>query len=133
MNINHNSFEKFVSDQKSNSNLWFFLYMYMIYMYVCVYIYKYQSLWKICKELNEGVQFIDFSQYFPYSKGAMEGWLFIFTFNRLGLCCSHKRYFILKESFLRSFKAKPMSQMKVLSLMYICMISCICFFLSWTW
>ncbi|XP_022635687.1 protein ENHANCED DISEASE RESISTANCE 2-like [Vigna radiata var. radiata] len=42
----------------------------------------------------------------------MEGWLFIFTFNRLGLCCSHKRYFILKESFLRSFKAKPMSQMK---------------------
>ena len=44
----------------------------------------------------------------------MEGWLSIFTINRLGLRRSHKRYFILKNSFIRSFKDKPMSQMEVL-------------------
>ncbi|ESW23868.1 hypothetical protein PHAVU_004G082900 [Phaseolus vulgaris] len=42
----------------------------------------------------------------------MEGWLSIFTINRLGLRRSHKRYFILKNSFIRSFKDKPMSQME---------------------
>ncbi|XP_028206459.1 uncharacterized protein LOC114389965 [Glycine soja] len=49
----------------------------------------------------------------PHSEGVMEGWLYIFASNRIGLHCSRKRYFILKESFLRSFKDKPVSLMKV--------------------
>ncbi|KAH1151573.1 hypothetical protein GLYMA_16G155200v4 [Glycine max] len=48
----------------------------------------------------------------PHSEGVMEGWLYIFASNRIGLHCSRKRYFILKESFLRSFKDKPVSLMK---------------------
>ncbi|KAK7380615.1 hypothetical protein VNO78_33130 [Psophocarpus tetragonolobus] len=42
----------------------------------------------------------------------MEGWLYVLATNSLGLHCSCKRYFILKEWFLRSFKHKPLSQMK---------------------
>ncbi|KAK7392847.1 hypothetical protein VNO78_21297 [Psophocarpus tetragonolobus] len=42
----------------------------------------------------------------------MEGWLYVIATNRLGLHCSGKRYFILKECFLRSFKHKPLSQIK---------------------
>ncbi|KAK7277321.1 hypothetical protein RIF29_18472 [Crotalaria pallida] len=42
----------------------------------------------------------------------MEGWLYIFRSNRFGLHYSRKRYFILKENFLTSFKHKPHSHMK---------------------
>ncbi|KAK7315503.1 hypothetical protein VNO77_34053 [Canavalia gladiata] len=48
----------------------------------------------------------------PQSEGLMEGWLYIFSSNRLGLQYSRKRYFILKGSFLRSFKDQPVYQMK---------------------
>ncbi|PQQ08721.1 protein ENHANCED DISEASE RESISTANCE 2-like [Prunus yedoensis var. nudiflora] len=41
--------------------------------------------------------------------GTMEGWLYIIGSNRLGLQYSRKRYFILKDNCLRSFKAKPSS------------------------
>ncbi|XP_062092946.1 protein ENHANCED DISEASE RESISTANCE 2-like [Humulus lupulus] len=44
------------------------------------------------------------------SEGEMEGWLHIIRFNRFGLQYSRKRYFILKDHSLRSFKAIPMSQ-----------------------
>ncbi|KAK9913229.1 hypothetical protein M0R45_037052 [Rubus argutus] len=40
----------------------------------------------------------------------MEGWLYMIRFNRLGLQYSRKRYFILQENFLRSFKSKPTSE-----------------------
>ncbi|XP_008367239.2 protein ENHANCED DISEASE RESISTANCE 2-like isoform X2 [Malus domestica] len=41
--------------------------------------------------------------------GKMEGWLYIIGSNRFGLQYSRKRYFILKDNCLRSFKAKPSS------------------------
>ncbi|PON67970.1 Rho GTPase activating protein [Trema orientale] len=44
------------------------------------------------------------------SEGEMEGWLHLIRFNRFGLQYSRKRYFILKDHSLRSFKTIPMSQ-----------------------
>lgn len=41
--------------------------------------------------------------------GKMEGWLHLIRFNRFGLQYSRKRYFILKDHFLRSFKTIPIS------------------------
>ncbi|MED6120801.1 hypothetical protein PIB30_024368 [Stylosanthes scabra] len=41
-----------------------------------------------------------------------EGWLYLFTYNRLGYEVSRKRYFILKENQLSSFKNKPLSLTK---------------------
>ncbi|XP_050157500.1 protein ENHANCED DISEASE RESISTANCE 2-like isoform X2 [Malus sylvestris] len=45
----------------------------------------------------------------PQNDGKMEGWLYIIGSNRFGLQYSRKRYFILKDNCLRSFKAKPSS------------------------
>ncbi|EXB51751.1 hypothetical protein L484_002656 [Morus notabilis] len=42
--------------------------------------------------------------------GKMEGWLYLIRFNRFGLQYSRKRYFILKDHFLRSFKTIPISE-----------------------
>ncbi|KAK1419639.1 hypothetical protein QVD17_28867 [Tagetes erecta] len=39
----------------------------------------------------------------------MEGWLYLFRSNRFGLQYSRKRYFILQEGCLKSFKSKPTS------------------------
>ncbi|CAN6565811.1 unnamed protein product [Malus baccata var. baccata] len=41
--------------------------------------------------------------------GKMEGWLYIIGSNRFGLQYSRKRYFILEDNCLGSFKAKPSS------------------------
>ncbi|GFZ14760.1 pleckstrin homology (PH) and lipid-binding START domains-containing protein [Actinidia rufa] len=41
--------------------------------------------------------------------GKMEGWLYLIRSNRFGLQYSRKRYFILEDSCLRSFKSKPTS------------------------
>jgi hypothetical protein len=49
----------------------------------------------------------------PNSEGTMEGWLYLIRSNRFGQHYSRKRYFILKENVLRSFKNKPTSQMEV--------------------
>ncbi|XP_076961066.1 protein ENHANCED DISEASE RESISTANCE 2-like [Bidens hawaiensis] len=43
------------------------------------------------------------------SDGRMEGWLYLFRSNRFGLQYSRKRYFILEERCLKSFKSKPSS------------------------
>ncbi|KAD2392728.1 hypothetical protein E3N88_39705 [Mikania micrantha] len=43
------------------------------------------------------------------SDGRMEGWLYLIRSNRFGLQYSRKRYFILEESCLKSFKSKPTS------------------------
>ncbi|KAK2457681.1 hypothetical protein P8452_04438 [Trifolium repens] len=48
----------------------------------------------------------------PNSEGTMEGWLYLIRSNRFGQHYSRKRYFILKENVLRSFKNKPTSQME---------------------
>ncbi|XP_057427402.1 protein ENHANCED DISEASE RESISTANCE 2-like isoform X2 [Lotus japonicus] len=48
----------------------------------------------------------------PQSEGKMEGWLYLIRSNRFGQLSSRKRYFILKENILRSFKIKPASQME---------------------
>ncbi|CAK8573166.1 unnamed protein product [Lathyrus sativus] len=42
----------------------------------------------------------------------MEGWLYLFRSSRFGQDYSRKRYFILKDNVLRSFNAKPSSQME---------------------
>ncbi|KAK3005321.1 hypothetical protein RJ639_017006, partial [Escallonia herrerae] len=39
----------------------------------------------------------------------MEGWLYLIRFNRFGLQYSRKRYFILEENCLKSFKSVPRS------------------------
>ncbi|XP_061347077.1 protein ENHANCED DISEASE RESISTANCE 2 [Gastrolobium bilobum] len=48
----------------------------------------------------------------PQSEGKMEGWLYLIRSNRFGQHYLRKRYFILKENFLRSFKMQPTSQME---------------------
>ncbi|PSS33394.1 Protein ENHANCED DISEASE RESISTANCE 2-like [Actinidia chinensis var. chinensis] len=41
--------------------------------------------------------------------GKMEGWLYLIRSNRFGLQYSRKRYFILEDNYLRSFKSKTSS------------------------
>lgn len=41
--------------------------------------------------------------------GKMEGWLYLIRFNRFGLQYSRKRYYILKDNCLKSFKSIPVS------------------------
>lgn len=41
--------------------------------------------------------------------GKMEGWLHLIRFDRFGLECSRKRYFILEQNCLKSFKSIPTS------------------------
>ncbi|KAL6980347.1 hypothetical protein U1Q18_021989 [Sarracenia purpurea var. burkii] len=45
----------------------------------------------------------------PQADGRMEGWLSLIRFNRFGLQYSRKRYFILEDNCLKSFKSKPNS------------------------
>ncbi|CAL5322331.1 unnamed protein product [Camellia sinensis] len=45
----------------------------------------------------------------PQSEGKMEGWLYLIRFNRFGLQYSRKRYFILEDNCLKSFKSIPNS------------------------
>ncbi|KAJ6772982.1 ENHANCED DISEASE RESISTANCE-RELATED [Salix koriyanagi] len=42
--------------------------------------------------------------------GKMEGWLYIIRSNRFGLKFLRKRYFILRENYLKCFKTRPISQ-----------------------
>ncbi|KAK2643373.1 hypothetical protein Ddye_025136 [Dipteronia dyeriana] len=42
--------------------------------------------------------------------GGMEGWLYLIRSNRFGLQYSRKRYFVLEDHFLRSFKSVPDSK-----------------------
>ncbi|CAI9091109.1 OLC1v1026045C1 [Oldenlandia corymbosa var. corymbosa] len=46
----------------------------------------------------------------PQSEGKMEGWLYLIRFNRFGLQSSRKRYFILEDYCLKSFKSVPTSE-----------------------
>ncbi|KAF6166244.1 hypothetical protein GIB67_031028 [Kingdonia uniflora] len=46
----------------------------------------------------------------PQIDERMEGWLYLIRSNRIGLQYSQKRYFILEDHCLKSFKAKPMSK-----------------------
>ncbi|KAK4760588.1 hypothetical protein SAY87_005481 [Trapa incisa] len=41
---------------------------------------------------------------------AMEGWLYLIRSNRLGLQYSRKRYFVLEDRLLKSFKSVPLSK-----------------------
>lgn len=45
--------------------------------------------------------------------GKMEGWLHLIRFNRFGLQYSRKRYFILEDNCLKSFKSIPTSVAEV--------------------
>ncbi|KAM7499126.1 hypothetical protein LguiA_023540 [Lonicera macranthoides] len=45
----------------------------------------------------------------PQNDEKMEGWLYLIRFNRFGLEYSRKRYFILEENCLKSFKSIPTS------------------------
>ncbi|KAI3816141.1 hypothetical protein L1987_15831 [Smallanthus sonchifolius] len=47
------------------------------------------------------------------SDGRVEGWLYLIRSNRFGLQYSRKRYFILQQSCLKSFKSKPISDSQV--------------------
>ncbi|KAF8397698.1 hypothetical protein HHK36_016620 [Tetracentron sinense] len=42
--------------------------------------------------------------------GRMEGWLYLIRFNRIGLQYSRKRYFVLEDHCLKSFKSIPVSK-----------------------
>ncbi|KAK9185927.1 hypothetical protein WN943_026286 [Citrus x changshan-huyou] len=44
------------------------------------------------------------------SQGRMEGWLHLIRSNRIGLQYSRKRYFLLEDHFLKSFKSVPHSK-----------------------
>ncbi|PWA87231.1 pleckstrin (PH) and lipid-binding START domains-containing protein [Artemisia annua] len=44
------------------------------------------------------------------SDGRMEGWLYLIRSNRFGLQYSRKRFFVLEENVLKSFKSKPISE-----------------------
>ncbi|KAL0402269.1 UNVERIFIED_CONTAM: protein ENHANCED DISEASE RESISTANCE 2 [Sesamum latifolium] len=44
------------------------------------------------------------------SEGKMEGWLYLIRFDRFGLQFSRKRYFVLEDNCLRSFKSIPTSE-----------------------
>ncbi|GMG99410.1 hypothetical protein Nepgr_001250 [Nepenthes gracilis] len=45
--------------------------------------------------------------------GKMEGWLYLITYNRFGLHNIRKRYFVLKDNSLKSFKSIPISDAMV--------------------
>ena len=45
--------------------------------------------------------------------GRMEGWLFLIRSNRFGLQYSRKRYFVLEDHHLKSFKSVPISKNEV--------------------
>lgn len=48
----------------------------------------------------------------------MEGWLYLIRFNRFGLLYSRKRYFILEDNCLKSFKSIPSTETEVLLLFW---------------
>lgn len=43
----------------------------------------------------------------------MEGWLYLIRSNRFGLQYSRKRYFILQDQFLKSYKSVPVPENEV--------------------
>ncbi|XP_022133494.1 protein ENHANCED DISEASE RESISTANCE 2-like isoform X2 [Momordica charantia] len=45
----------------------------------------------------------------PTNDGKMEGWLYLIRSNRFGLQYSQKRYFVLQDDCLKSFKSVPVS------------------------
>lgn len=47
------------------------------------------------------------------SETKMEGWLYIIRSNRFGLHFSRKRYFVLRDHLLKSFKSISDSKTKV--------------------
>ncbi|KAL6586390.1 hypothetical protein OROMI_001378 [Orobanche minor] len=50
------------------------------------------------------------------NEGKMEGWLYLIRFNRFGLQYSRKRYFILDDHCLKSFKSIPTSKTELKNL-----------------
>ncbi|TYK00012.1 protein ENHANCED DISEASE RESISTANCE 2-like isoform X1 [Cucumis melo var. makuwa] len=46
----------------------------------------------------------------PINDGKMEGWLYLIRSNRFGLQYSQKRYFVLQDDCLKSFKSVPVSE-----------------------
>lgn len=48
------------------------------------------------------------------SETKMEGWLYIIRSNRFGLHFSRKRYFVLRDHLLKSFKSISDSKTKVI-------------------
>lgn len=47
------------------------------------------------------------------NEGKMQGWLYLIRYNRIGLQYSRKRYFVLEDNCLKSFKSIPSSQTEV--------------------
>ncbi|VFQ64791.1 unnamed protein product [Cuscuta campestris] len=45
----------------------------------------------------------------PHDDGNMEGWLYLIRLNRLGLQYCRKRYFVLEDNCLKSFKSIPIT------------------------
>uniref|UniRef100_A0A0V0H4N2 Putative ovule protein n=1 Tax=Solanum chacoense TaxID=4108 RepID=A0A0V0H4N2_SOLCH len=58
-------------------------------------------------------------------QGKMEGWLCLMRLNRFGLQYSRKRYFILEDNCLKSFKFIPTSPTEVLQ-SYSSIKKCLC-------
>lgn len=49
----------------------------------------------------------------PKNDGKMEGWLYLIRSNRFGLQYSKKRFFVLQDDCLKSFKSVPVSEDEV--------------------
>lgn len=62
------------------------------------------------------------------TEGRMEGWLYTIRQNRFGLQFSRKRYFVLLNNTLTSFKTVPTDQNEVclFLLFHIFSLSCVC-------
>lgn len=49
----------------------------------------------------------------------MEGWLYLIRCNRIGLQYSRKRYFVLRDHLLKSYKSIPLSNNEVWSILIV--------------
>lgn len=62
--------------------------------------------------------------------GRMEGWLYLIRSNRIGLQYSRKRYFILQDHLLKSFKSVPLTPDEVYLVYYVVLMYSVSGFLS---
>lgn len=57
--------------------------------------------------------------------GRMEGWLYLIRSNRIGLQYSRKRYFVLQDQLLQSFKSSPITKNEVYLLKNLLFLYCL--------
>ncbi|GFP82486.1 hypothetical protein PHJA_000391700 [Phtheirospermum japonicum] len=56
--------------------------------------------------------------------GRMEGWMYLIRSNRIGLQYSRRRYFVLQDHLLKSFKSVPLSPDEVYFCFFACQLWC---------